>query len=123
MKQVELRVEISRYLVIASLRLPERDISREHEVQREKESMNASSVKGLIIGLKHITEPVELNIIVQPGYLQLGLNSLSKWQQDNYIKADGTEVRHKELWIEAAELLEQHKWKIIQEKKKGNDEE
>ena len=118
MKHVELRVEISRYIVVASLRLPERDISREHELQREKESMNASSVKGLILGLEHITEPVELDIITSPGYLTIGLNALEKWQQDNYIKPDGTAVRHKELWMKAAELLEQHKWKIIQEKKK-----
>ena len=122
MQHVELRVEVSRYIVIASFRLLERNISREHELQREKESMNASSVKGLILGLKHITEPVELDIITSPGYLTVGINALEKWQQDNYIKADGTEIRHKELWIQVAELLEQHKWQIIQEKKKGNDE-
>ena len=121
MQHVELRVEVSRYIVIAQLRLPARNITREHEFQREKESANASSVKGLILGLKHITEPVELDIVIQPGYLTIGLNALSKWQQDSYIKPDGTEVRHKELWMQAAELLEQHKWKIIQEKKKGND--
>ncbi len=123
MQHVELRVEVSRYIVISHLRLPKRNITRTHELQREKESMNASSVKGLILGLKHITEPVELDIITQPGYLTVGLNALDKWKQDNYIKPDGTEVRHKELWMQAAELLEQHKWKIIQEKKKkGTDE-
>lgn len=114
-EKVCMTIEITKYLAIAELSMVKKDgqeYKREYSMSREKESMNLTYLKTLIMGLRELKRPVELEIHIPQGYLNIGLNSLSKWKSNGYIKEDGTEIRHNELWQQADELLSNHKISI-----------
>lgn len=114
-EKVCMTIEITKYLAIAELSMVKKDgqeYKREYSMSREKESMNLTYLKTLIMGLRELKRPVELEIHIPQGYLNIGLNSLSKWKSNGYIKEDGTEIRHNELWQQADELLSKHQLSI-----------
>lgn len=69
-----------------------------HGINREKEPINLTYIKILKHGLEHLTECVELTIIVPPGYLSSSLKALEKWNENGYMTGKGTEVKYAEEW-------------------------
>ena len=123
--KVDMRIELTRYLIITELSMTLKNgqpYSREYSMAREKESMNRTYLKALILGLEQLKCPVDLDIHIPQGYLNIGLNSLNKWKENGYKKDDGSEIRHSDLWQQADKLMEPHNINIVLKTKEEQNE-
>lgn len=124
MRKVKIEIEICRYIAVAELstEVKGKIISRPHSIHKEKEPINLTYIKILKHSLEHLTESVELTILVPPGYLYSSLQALEKWHKNGYITGKGTEVKYAEKWKTIHNMLSEHIYKVkIKEKEKKDD--
>ena len=126
MRKVKLKITIERYIAVAELstEVKGKVKSIPHGINREKEPINLTYIKILKHGLEHLTESVELTILVPPGYLYSSLQALEKWHKNGYITGKGTEVKYAEKWKAIHDILSEHIYKVkIKEKEKTKNDE
>ena len=126
MKKVKMEITIERYIAYADLstEIKGKIQGRHHEIQRGKESINTTYIKALKHGLEHLTESVELTIIVPPGYLYSSLQVLEKWNENGYITGKGKKVKYADEWQEIQNMLSECIYKVEikeKDKKEKND--
>lgn len=121
MKKIEFEIEVGKYISSATLsvELRKKKISRTYQLQRNNESLNMAHILALKEGLNHITEPVEIEFILNPGYLTISLESVEKWAKNDFRNNKGEEIKYKDYWKDISEELKKHKFKIKFKEKKN----
>ena len=77
------------------------------------DSVIAKELKAILLGLQNMNFSSEIEIYTGSKWLVTALNEwVAKWQQDNWVKANGKSVANKELWQQITEELEKHTYKV-----------
>lgn len=92
-----------------------REYTTVHTLPAEKgDSVIARELKAILMGLEHMNFPTEIEIYTGNKWVVTALNEWApKWQQDNWIKANGKPVANKELWQQVMRELEKHTYKAM----------
>lgn len=119
---VRIKMDVGKYLGIAEMSVFNDDGSRmvykgkpcirQYSVSlRAGDSLNLKELMTLRGGLKKLKPLPELKVLIEkPGpYIRIGLNSLDKWQQSEWLTAKGKPVKYKEEWKEVHEMIKAYK--------------
>ena len=119
---VRIKMDVGKYLGIAEMSVFNDDGSRmvykgkpcirQYPVSlRAGDSLNLKELMTLRGGLKRLKPLPELKVLIEkPGpYIRIGLSSLDKWQQSEWLTAKGKPVKYKEEWKEIHEMLKLYK--------------
>lgn len=122
---VTLSIEISRYLVIATLSTTlknGRPYKRTYEEQRNGETKNHAEVKALLLGCRQLNQQMDftLELELQSAYMQISARSLNRWQKDGWKNTKGKAVMYREEWKEIFELIKKYKIEFIDGKEKSD---
>lgn len=78
------------------------------------DSVIVRELKAILLGLEHMNFPTEIEIYTGNKWIVTALNEWApKWQQDNWIKANGKPVANRELWQQIMKELEKHTYKAM----------
>ena len=110
MRRVNLTIEISKFIGVATLEVAtkNKNVSKDYQIQRNNESTNEMLAKALKEGMSHLPESVEVNIVTKSGYLILSIKSLTKWTSNGFQNAKGNDIKYKEIWYEIARMAAGH---------------
>lgn len=119
---VRIKMDIGKYLGIAEMSVFNDDGSRmvykgkpcirQYSVSfKAGDSLNLKELMTLRGGLKKLKPLPELKVLIEkPGqYIRIGLNSLDKWQQSEWLTAKGKPVKYMEEWKEVNEMIKAYK--------------
>jgi len=90
----------------------------------EPTTINRMRLRAIIEALKKIPVDTHIDIITDCSFIYKSLSSwIDNWKQNNWIKADGGEVVHQDLWKEVVSLLNfrPYRVKFIEAKEQTNN--
>lgn len=81
------------------------DVTREEQVEA---TANEAALLAVIKALEHIKAPCTLHIYTESRFVTSGIGWMTGWKENGWKTVKGQEVKHKELWQQLDELLQEH---------------
>ncbi len=86
------------------------DIQKEYSGAEEETTNNRMEIKAVIVGLKYLKYPCEVEVFSDSAYTVNAFNEgwIYGWKKKGWKKADGKEVQNVDLWEELYQLTQTH---------------
>lgn len=80
------------------------------KVKKEQTTRNAITLDACIVALECLKKSCCITIYMDQSYISEAIKQgwLLKWKQNNWHKANGKQLKHKEKWMRLERLLEKH---------------